>query len=620
MPSLAISLAQSLAQSLGSSIGNGDWEFSNFTVFANASERYVINPETGVITGPFASGIPAVIWIDGKRYLQVEASDQNVPTYTNDLTNGVWGKVDASDSISAIADPQGNTTAYRYIPSTTSGEHFLYQAKTYRTIQVIAKNAGYNYLYSRASISGYKMFTFNLTTGSIYAADISVVTSSRSISLGNDWWYFEVILNADSLQYTVGAYDNSTGSNFAGDGSSGVDIWLPQGKTNTKYGTSLIETESSAVTRAKDQVYIPALSLPFFIKDKSKWIRYPKWSSAQVTTGDEREICEFEDTTQNIRCYYDGSDKKVKVAGRIYNLVSGNQNWGVWIINGICYYTEAGTNTIKSVPVTGGTPTTLVTGVAGLRDLCCTSTKIYYLTASGLNSVDITGGTGSLIVSDANNPQTCFTDGTKVYYASYNDGKIKSYTIIGGATNDEVTGLTNPVGVSASATDLWWSANGKISYRPLAGGATTDFITGLTSVQDIYVDEDSGIVCYVANDVIYYAPIATGVSVQILDAQTTARGICCDATCVYIGVYGLNKVNKIFKAPFSSAATTHSANQKLEVTLDRIAGSITLANFTTGNGETVGTPWNRTDGDLKIGQDSSEANQIDGVIRLEKTT
>lgn len=391
MPSLAISLAQSLAQSLGSSVGNGDWEFSNFTIFANASERYVINPETGVITGPFASGIPAVIWIDGKRFLQVEASDQCVPIYNTDLTDASWTPVD-SDSVESATDPQGNTNASKFIPSTLNRRHYLSQTVTYRTVTIIAKADGYDFAYLRPEVGSTTDVYLSLTDGAITGSDLTAISFSESISLPNDWWLFRIVYNSNSSKFRIGAKPTNSTDYFNGDGSSGVIFWLPQGTTNTGYGTSLIETEASAVTRAKDQVYIPALSVPWFIKDKSKWLWYPKYSNSQIAAGEKRYICRFEDSGSNsVGVYYFGTDQKI------------------------------------------------------------------YLEVDGVDS-------------------------------------------------------------------------------------------------------------------------------------------------------------------FSTGATTHSVNQELEVTLDREAGSITLANFTTGNGETVGTPWNRTDGDLKIGQDSSEANQIDGVIRLEKTT
>jgi len=72
---------------------------------------------------------------------------------------------------------------------------------------------------------------------------------------------------------------------------------------------------ASAVTRAKDEGYIPAASVPTALKDKGTFSFITEWSSDQVTTGDLRYLAEFADTTQNIKIYYNGTDKKIYVYG-----------------------------------------------------------------------------------------------------------------------------------------------------------------------------------------------------------------------------------------------------------------------------------------------------------------
>jgi hypothetical protein len=76
-----------------------------------------------------------------------------------------------------------------------------------------------------------------------------------------------------------------------------------------------IPTSGTPITTAKDEAFLPAVSVPNIVKDKLILEAYPRWSSAQVTTGDLRFLCEFADTVQNIKVYYNGTDKKVYVYG-----------------------------------------------------------------------------------------------------------------------------------------------------------------------------------------------------------------------------------------------------------------------------------------------------------------
>jgi hypothetical protein len=65
-----------------------------------------------------------------------------------------------------------------------------------------------------------------------------------------------------------------------------------------------------------------------------------------------------------------------------------------------------------------------------------------------------------------------------------------------------------------------------------------------------------------------------------------------------------------------SSALTWSANQVLRADINRLNGTFALAGFTTGNGTTSLSAWNAPTGNMYIGQDTSNANQIDGLIAM----
>jgi hypothetical protein len=51
--------------------------------YVNASPRYVVNPSTGAVTGPYAGGAPAIVTIGTERYLQIEHAAENNQKYSN---------------------------------------------------------------------------------------------------------------------------------------------------------------------------------------------------------------------------------------------------------------------------------------------------------------------------------------------------------------------------------------------------------------------------------------------------------------------------------------------------------------------------------------------------------
>ncbi|MHC4647306.1 MAG: phage head spike fiber domain-containing protein [Planctomycetota bacterium] len=63
-----------------------------------------------------------------------------------------------------------------------------------------------------------------------------------------------------------------------------------------------------------------------------------------------------------------------------------------------------------------------------------------------------------------------------------------------------------------------------------------------------------------------------------------------------------------------SNALTFSRGQKMSVTIDPVAGSVTVQGATVGNGTVTGTPWATTAGNVWWGMNKTAASQADGLI------
>ncbi len=76
---------------------------------------------------------------------------------------------------------------------------------------------------------------------------------------------------------------------------------------------------------------------------------------------------------------------------------------------------------LAKMPASGGTPTTLVSGLSDPRDLFVDGTFAYF-THSGEGTVvkiPVTGGTPTILASQQRSPSSIFVDGTSVYWANY---------------------------------------------------------------------------------------------------------------------------------------------------------------------------------------------------------
>lgn len=618
-------LGHNLGYDLGPSVGYDIApDFIDLITYANASPRIAINPVTGAVT-EFPADVPAITTINGKRYVQVERAVENSALYSNDFTQYTLNTGLTIGGNQDQAGPAGNTASL-ILESASNSVHRIYTTYSHTgtyTWSMCVKKYGsadrWLRLQGTNNISRLNMQTYAWDT-------LGAGNSSHFVIPLSGGWYRVgfTSVGAGTSYFAVGLSDSASNDTYTGSTSVGLYVWQRTIQP-VNYATSPIRTVASAVTRAKDEPLILAASVPIAIKDKVTVSAYPEWADTQLVAGDERTLIEYADTTQNIRCYYDGADKKVKVAGRLKNLVSATNVWGVFVYADIIYYTLYGGKAIYSVPLSGGAPTPLITGLsAEPTGITSDGTYIYYTIYSGADTgiwrATIAGADATKLTNSVNNPQQLWLTSIKLYWGDYTSGKVISYTLVGGAVTDEVTGLTNPTGVCTDATNLYWSdqATGKISYRPLAGGGTVDLVTGLTAPQCIAIDAVN-IYWTSAGGLIRSAPLSTGTPYTIsTNGALVYRGLAVYGTTLLAAAIVGDYVQSIFKAPFASSATTHSANQKITAALDRVAGTLTLSGFTTGNGVTTGIPWNRTNGIAYVGEDALLETQFDSdALRLE---
>jgi len=105
---------------------------------------------------------------------------------------------------------------------------------------------------------------FDLTTGTTYSPSGGTAPSSRITAVGNDWYRIEVTDQATSTQFRPSLELVSTGTtvSYAGDGVSGVYVWLyGQVETGT-VATSPIPTFAATATRGADGYFVLTSAFP----------------------------------------------------------------------------------------------------------------------------------------------------------------------------------------------------------------------------------------------------------------------------------------------------------------------------------------------------------------------
>lgn len=163
----------------------------------------------------------------------VQYAPHNLLTYSEDLSNVIWAKTQASATVNAIAAPNGTVTADLLVENTASAQHevrysYTFTAATVYTLSVYAKASGRNLLVYLDGYSGGA--NFDLSAGTV-GANVGTAPSSAFITaVGNGWYRCSI-----TVTWGTGSTSNirlmtlsGTTNSYTGDGASGVYLWGAQ--------------------------------------------------------------------------------------------------------------------------------------------------------------------------------------------------------------------------------------------------------------------------------------------------------------------------------------------------------------------------------------------------------
>jgi len=230
--------------------------------------RFDFNPVTGESLG-----------------LLLEPGSTNGLLSSEDYTNAVWTKTNATPIASANIAPDGTQTAQLLVATTTNGVHQIYQttANTNNNFpsswSIFAKAGGQRYLNLNA-VYGANNFTANFDlqagTAGTTSGSLGYNQSSNITPVGNGWYRCSISFTggggAGGIYISVNNASSGSPASFAGDGFTGIYIWGSQyeptyavNSFTSVYLTSYIKTTTATVSRANDNVSITGSNFTGFI-------------------------------------------------------------------------------------------------------------------------------------------------------------------------------------------------------------------------------------------------------------------------------------------------------------------------------------------------------------------
>jgi len=278
-------------------------------------------------------------------------------------------------------------------------------------------------------------------------------------------------------------------------------------------------------------------------------------------------------------------------AGRCVVTLASGQSFPFGIVLGSSnlYWANEGNALVQSVPMGGGSVTTLTTLTNEHPEFVALDSTNAYVTANSLYAVPLVGGSGTVLASGYGTVMGVRVDSTYAYFtAGALPGGVYRVSKVGGTVETLATS-SRPYDLAIDATYVYWTdlTDGTLSRAPLSGGTVDVLASGANAGAHLTIDAtnaywiDAGPV----GAKVMQTPLAGGTSTVLFSSfQYTALAIAVDNT----HVFWANQNSDVMSIPIGGGTST--ALTSGEVTWDGIALDAKSVYFVTSQAVKKVTP------------------------------